>query len=115
MVCVCLRMQCYFITQAVGILYDTLCARGLADYGTEGKSTVISIIAEAYWSQEEYFSGMRTNDKYEVAIENGRVTKILLYKDKDTKTKAVEYASAEMCLELPNFLKTLFAGVVDVD
>ena len=36
MVCVCLRMQYYFITQAVDILYGTLCARGLADYGTEG-------------------------------------------------------------------------------
>ena len=29
-------MQCYFITQAVDILYGMLCARGLADYGTEG-------------------------------------------------------------------------------
>ena len=37
-VCVCLRMQCYFITQAVDILYGTLRARGLADYGTEGVS-----------------------------------------------------------------------------
>ena len=35
-VCVCLRMQCYFITQAVDILYGMLCAGGLADYGTEG-------------------------------------------------------------------------------
>ena len=29
-------MQCYFITQAVDILYGTLRVRGLADYGTEG-------------------------------------------------------------------------------
>ena len=29
-------MQCYFTTQAVDILCGTLCARGLADYGTEG-------------------------------------------------------------------------------
>ena len=29
-------MQCYFITQAVDILYGMLCARGLADCGTEG-------------------------------------------------------------------------------
>ena len=35
-VCVCLRMQCYFITQAVDIFYGTLRARGLAYYGTEG-------------------------------------------------------------------------------
>ena len=34
-VCVCLRMQCYFITPAVDILYGMLCVRGLADYGTE--------------------------------------------------------------------------------
>ena len=33
-------MQCYFITQAVDILYGMLCARGLADYGTEGVATV---------------------------------------------------------------------------
>ena len=31
-------MQCYFITPAVDILYGMLCARGLADYGTEGNS-----------------------------------------------------------------------------
>jgi len=37
-VCVCLRMQFYFITQAVDILYGTLRDRGLADYGTEGVS-----------------------------------------------------------------------------
>ena len=29
-------MQCYFITQAVDILYGMRCDRGLADYGTEG-------------------------------------------------------------------------------
>ena len=33
-------MQCYFITQAVDILYGMLCTRGLADYGTEGASAV---------------------------------------------------------------------------
>ena len=30
-------MQFYFITQAVAILYGTLCVRGLAYYGTEGE------------------------------------------------------------------------------
>ena len=34
-------MQCYFITPAVDILYGMLCARGLADYGTEGASNVV--------------------------------------------------------------------------
>ena len=38
MVCVRLRMWFYFITQTVDILYGTLRARGLADYGTEGVS-----------------------------------------------------------------------------
>ena len=33
-------MQYYFITQAVDIFYGMLCARGLADYGTEGVSLV---------------------------------------------------------------------------
>ena len=32
-------MQFYFTTQAVDILYGTLCARGLAYYGTEGESS----------------------------------------------------------------------------
>ena len=33
-------MQCYFITQAVDILDDTLYGRGLAYYGTEGTGTL---------------------------------------------------------------------------
>ena len=36
-VCICLRMQCYFITQAVDILYGTLRVRRLAYYGTKGQ------------------------------------------------------------------------------
>ena len=32
-------MQLYFITQAVDILYGTLCVRGFAYYGTEGSQT----------------------------------------------------------------------------
>ena len=35
-------MQCYFITQAVDILYGTLRARGLADYGTEGIDFILT-------------------------------------------------------------------------
>ena len=46
-------MQCYFITQAVDILYGTLCARGLADYGTEGVLVVPDVLGRLALLEEQ--------------------------------------------------------------
>ena len=46
-------MQCYFITPAVDILYGTLFARGLADYGTEGVLVVPDVFGRLALLEEQ--------------------------------------------------------------
>ena len=52
-------MQCYFITQAVDILYGTLCVRGLAYYGTEGAKLVLDW-RKKQRAREDVFATVKT-------------------------------------------------------